>query len=115
MGGKVILVIEGNWEHLYDFLNELPKDFAICLLDEEDIFRAKTEIGGTVALAGGCNPSMLRFWTKEQCISHAGKLLDKVAPGGGFLFTSTTLLLAKNDVNPENMRAMNEYVHNMGR
>ncbi|MFZ7121951.1 MAG: uroporphyrinogen decarboxylase family protein [Eubacteriaceae bacterium] len=110
-GGKALIALEGNWEHLYDFVNDIPKNFAACVVDDCDIIRAKKEIGDNVTLIGGLPTSLLRYGTKEECIDFAKKLIDDCAPGGGFMITTTRLLLAPNDVNVDNMRAVNEFIH----
>lgn len=114
LGGKALVYLEGNWEHLYDFVNEFPKDFAIVLMEKDDIFKAKDKIGKTVTIAGGMDLSMLKNESKEKCIDHAKKVIDHCAPGGGFIFTTDKIMLTATDVNVDNLKAVNEFVHSYG-
>ncbi|AET68160.1 uroporphyrinogen-III decarboxylase [Desulfosporosinus orientis DSM 765] len=111
LGGKALIYLEGNWEHLYEYVNDFPKDFAVCILEKDNIFEAKKKIGDTVTLCGGIDLGMLRAASKQECIDHVKEVVDKCAPGGGFLFSTDKLLLAPGDVNPENLKAVNEFVH----
>ncbi|MBF7097667.1 uroporphyrinogen decarboxylase family protein [Alkalibacter mobilis] len=114
LGGKAILHLEGNWEHLYDFINEVPKDFAIALLEKDDIFKAKDKIGDTLAICGGIELGTLRA-SKSECIEVAKRVIDKCAPGGGFMFCTDKALLTPGDVKLENLIAVNEFVHSYGK
>ena len=111
MGANIGMVMEGNWEHLYDFINELPNNAVLGFLDNEDIFKAKEEIGETIAIAAGHSGSMLKYNSEQENIDFAKKLVDEVAPGGGFMLTLSTMLLAKDEIDPENLKAVNKFVH----
>lgn len=115
LGGKALIYLEGDWTHLYDFVNDFPKDFAFAMIEKDDIFTAKEKIGKTVALSGGIDLGMLRNCTKDQCIDHVKKVIDQCAPGGGFIFSTDKSLLAPDDVNIENYKAVYEYVHTYGK
>ena len=111
MGANIGMVMEGNWEHLYDFINELPNNAVLGFLDNEDIFKAKEEIGETIAIAAGHSGSMLKYNSEQENIDFAKKLVDEVAHGGGFMLTLSTMLLAKDEIDPENLKAVNKFVH----
>lgn len=113
-GGKLVMFLEGNWENKYEFLNSLPKDFAIGILEDDDIVTAKKKIGDNITVAGGMPSELLRHGTKQECIDHAKKVLDECAAGGGFIFTSDREFISKGDLNPENLIAVNNYVHENG-
>lgn len=114
-GGKALIFLEGDWTHLYDFVNDFPKDFAIAAIEKDDIFKTKEKIGNTVTLSGGIDLSMLRNSSKQECLDHAKAVVDKCAPGGGFIFGTDKSLLAPGDVNIENYIAVNEFIHNYGK
>ncbi|NLN98627.1 MAG: hypothetical protein GX127_09675 [Eubacteriaceae bacterium] len=114
LGGKAIIALEGDWSHLYDFVNDFPKDFAIAMIEADDIFKVKDIIGKTVALSGGIDLSMLRTATKQECLDRVKKVVDYCAPGGGFIFSTDKGLIAPGDVNIENYAAVTEFVHTYG-
>ena len=115
LGGKAIIALEGDWSHLYDFVNDFPNDFAITLMEKDNIVKAKEKIGKTVTLAGGIDLGLLRSGSKEACIDHAKSVIDQCAPGGGFIFSTDKSLLAPGDVNMENYIAVNEVVREYGK
>lgn len=114
LGGKLIIFLEGDWENKYEFLNSFPKDFALGILEGDDVFKAKKLIGDKMTIIGGMPLELLRLSTKEKCIDHAKRILDECAPGGGYIFSSTRELLSKGDVNVENLKAVNKFVHEYG-
>jgi hypothetical protein len=113
-GGKLIMFLEGKWKQKYDWLNSLPKNFAVGIIEGDDIFEAKKCVGDNITLAGGMPLEMLKLSTKEACIDYAKKLVDELAPGGGYIFTSSRELLSKGDVNPENLIETYRFVHEYG-
>lgn len=113
-GAKVMMFLEGNWENYYEFLNELPRDFALAIIEHDDIVKAKSLIGDKITLVGGMPTHMLKFSSESECVEYAKKIIDKCAPGGGFIFSTDKSLLSTQDVNPENLRAVNNIVHEYG-
>lgn len=114
-GGKALIALEGDWSHLYEFVNDFPKDFAVTLIEKDDIVEAKKKIGDTVTLAGGIGLGMLRSAKKEECIDHVKRVIDTCAPGGGFIFTTDKSLLAPGDVNIETYSDITNFVHEYGK
>jgi uroporphyrinogen-III decarboxylase len=90
----------------------MPKDFAICMVEGDDISEAKKRIGDNVTIAGGMPIAMLKYNTKGECIDYAKKLLDECAPGGGYIFTTDRHFITGADVNTENVIAVHDFVHN---
>ncbi|MPW27308.1 hypothetical protein GC105_16200 [Alkalibaculum sp. M08DMB] len=113
-GGKLIIFLEGEWNNKSEFLNSLPKDFAIGIVEGDDIFEMKKKVGDNITLAGGMPVNLLQFGKKQECIDYAKKVVDECAPGGGYIFTSNRELISKGDVNKENLIAVNNFVHNYG-
>ncbi|UNC91348.1 uroporphyrinogen decarboxylase family protein [Candidatus Contubernalis alkaliaceticus] len=114
-GGKVFAALEGLWDNYYEYLQELPKGLMIATLERDDIFKAKKAIGNTITLSGGMPLDKLKLGTKQECIDYAKKLVDQCAPGGGYIFTTNLVLLSSGDANPENLKAVNEFVHEYGK
>ncbi len=115
LNGKMMIFMEGNWEHLYDFMNELPVNKCIGVLEKDDIFKAKDKIGKTITIAGGMPLKMLRYGTKQECLDNAKKVINYCAPGGGYIFTGDKTALAPNDMNVENLKAVNAFAHEYGK
>lgn len=114
VGKKLYIFLEGSWEKHYDWLNSLPKDFVIGLVEHDDIFEAKKKIGDNITIAGGMPLDLLKYGSKQKCLDHAKRVVDECAPGGGFIFSTDKILLSPDDVKVENLRAVNEFVHEYG-
>jgi hypothetical protein len=114
LGSQTFAYMEGTWKPYYEFLNELPPNCMIGLLEADDPIEAKKLIGDKITIVGGVPLNLLRYGTKQQCLDHAKKIIDACAPGGGFIFTTDKALLSDGDVKVENLIAVNEFVHEYG-
>ena len=56
----------------------------------------------------------LYYGTKEECLDLAKGLIDDLAPGGGYIFSTNRAMIAPTDGNPENLKAVNEFVREYG-
>ncbi|MGL4607132.1 MAG: uroporphyrinogen decarboxylase family protein [Eubacteriaceae bacterium] len=113
-GYSIQIFFEKNWTRYYEFLQDLPKKGIIGYFEEDDLGVVKEKLGKNMCIMGNMPLSILRTGTPQQCIDVAKEIIDKGAPGGGYLFTTDKSLLTLNDVIPENFRAVNEFVHNYG-
>lgn len=113
-GFKFEFYMETAAEHLFDFMNEIPKGKAIIILEKDDMIKAKKKIGDNVTIAGGMRADILKFGTKEECIRETKTVIDACAPGGGFILTTDKILIAPEDVNPENFKAALDCAHEYG-
>ncbi|WKY48148.1 uroporphyrinogen decarboxylase family protein [Eubacteriaceae bacterium ES3] len=113
-GGKLVMFLEGNWESKYDWLNSLPKNFAVGIIEDDDIFEAKKKIGDNITIAGGMPMEKLKLGTKEECKDYAKKLIDELAPGGGYIFSTDRAMLSGGDAKAENLIETFNFVHEYG-
>lgn len=112
-GYTLQIFFEKNWERYYDFLQEMPRG-VIAYFEEDDLGVVKEKIGKNVCIMGNYPITMLRLNTKQQCIDKAKEILDKAAPGGGYLFCMDKSILTIDDAKPENLIAVSEFVHEYG-
>lgn len=101
-----VLFMEGFWEPYYDFINELPKKKVVGLVESGDFKKMKSAIGDTVCIMGGMPVDVLNYSTKAEAVKYAEQLIDDMAPGGGYIFALDKALIAPNDANPENLKAV---------
>ncbi|MBF7097504.1 uroporphyrinogen decarboxylase family protein [Alkalibacter mobilis] len=114
-GMKALCYFERNWEHLYDYLKEVPQDTVVGYFEDDDIRKAKRELGGKMCIVGGMPVSKLMYGTEQECIDVAKSLIDDLAPGGGYIFCTNVILHNAGDTKPENLRAVNEFVRDYGK
>ncbi len=115
-GGHMFTVLEGEWgENKLKMLNERVPEHSVTFVTENDsIFEAKKIFGDRHSLMGGMPIAMLRDCGKKECIDYAKKLVDNVGVDGGYIFATDKVLLAPGDVNVDNLKAVNEFVHVYG-
>lgn len=95
---------------LYDFYKQAPKGHVVVHFENDDLFKAKKEIGDTVCLCGGMPTDLLARGTKKECIDYAKRLIDELASDGGFIFSQDKMISYPNDCSAENLIAVNEFV-----
>ena len=108
-GGKVAIALEGTWNHVYDHLLELPKGSVVACIEGDDFIQAKKDLGDKVTLCGGMPVQLLREGTKQQNIDHVRNIIDTCGMEG-ILLTQSQGLLSPGDVNPENLKAVVDFV-----
>ncbi|MBF7097254.1 uroporphyrinogen decarboxylase family protein [Alkalibacter mobilis] len=114
-GAKVLMCLEGNWEHVYDLLLDLPKGFLIGAVENSDLKKVKKDIGNHMTIMGGMPLELLRTGSKQQCIDYAKETIDNCAPGGGFMLGHDKGVLSPNDINPENQKAVINFAREYGK
>lgn len=105
---------ERNYSHLYDYLQDLPKNSVLGLFEDDDMRVVKKRLGDVMCIAGGMDIYTLYYGTKQECIDMAKSLIDDLAPGGGYIFTTNRIPHSPNDANADNLKAINEFVHEYG-
>ncbi len=115
-GSKTFLVMEGSWNRFYNLMmDELPKDSVVCVLDADNTIESYKIIGDYFPILGGVTASDIKYNSKQQCLDAAKKMIDECAPGGGFIWSIDKALISASDVNPENLIAVNQFVHEYGK
>ncbi|KPU42514.1 uroporphyrinogen decarboxylase (URO-D) [Oxobacter pfennigii] len=112
-GYTLQIFFEKNWTRYYEFLQELPKG-VIAYFEEDDMGVVKEKIGKQMCIMGNFPITMLRLNTKQECIDKAKEIIDKAAPGGGYMFCMDKSILSLSDAKPENLIAVSEFVHEYG-
>ncbi|MBO7690851.1 MAG: hypothetical protein J6T14_08495, partial [Clostridia bacterium] len=114
-GGHLFTVLEGEWgREKLEILRQLP-DNSVTFVVELDDPKMVKEVLDNNSIMAGLPLGLLKNGTKEECIAAAKGMVDELAPGGRFIFcTGNKVLLSAADANPENIRAVNEFVHGYG-
>ena len=111
-GHNVMYYFEKKYEHLFDFLQDLPKKGIVGIFEEDDIRMTKEKLGSTMAIAGGLSTSLMQNGTKEQCIDLVKGLIEDVSSQGGYFIAPTTPMMFSSDGRPENLKAVADYIDN---
>jgi uroporphyrinogen-III decarboxylase len=102
---------EGNCTTRLETIKDIPAGKACYAFEATDMVKAKEILGGTVCIRGNVPLSILATGTPDQVRAYCKNLIDKVAPGGGFIMDSSTGL---EDAKPENVKAMFDFTREYG-
>ena len=83
------------------------------MFEDDDIAVIKEKLPNLTPY-GGMKVNDLKYKTKEECVDIAKKLLDELAPGGGYAFGPNKVMLTLADGKPENWKAVCDYVNENG-
>lgn len=103
---------EGKYNSRLDCLTEVTPGKVFYHFEEVDMAVAKEKLGNIACISGSFNTNLLQFGTPERVRDEAKRLLDICAPGGGFIFTTSSGL---SHVKRENVEAMFETVREYGK
>jgi len=106
-GHQILFYGEGNWEHHYDNLLELPDYGIIYHIDKGDPALAAQKFKGKFAISGGLPYDVLSRGNEEDVCHAMKKLFTSVKDGGGYILDATALMLS--DINPENVKVAIDY------
>jgi len=104
------LFCEGGYDTRLEYLAELPAGTTFCLFDRTDMVRAKEILGGRVCIGGNVPASLILTGTADDVRGYCKDLIDKVAPGGGYVMAfGTAMDEGKPDTVHEMVRFTKEY------
>lgn len=92
---------EGTWDKRLEFLAELPPGKVAGIFDRTDLAQAKRILGGIMCFIGGMPVSLLQSGTRDQVRDETKRIIDLMAPGGGFVMCSNAPL---DEAQPELVR-----------
>jgi uroporphyrinogen-III decarboxylase len=106
------LLIEGVCDQrLPVMIRDAPPGKCVYHLENSDIFAAKKLARDKVCLRGNVPVSILITGTPDDVRAYCKRLIDEVAPGGGFIMDTGVTL---TDAKAENVKAMFEYTREHG-
>lgn len=103
---------EGKYNSRLDCLTEVPAGKVFYHFETVDMALAKSKLKDIACISGGFSTNILQFGTPEQVKDEVKRLLDICAPGGGFIFETSSAL---SHVKRENVEAMFETVREYGK
>ena len=103
---------EGPYNTRVKYLSDVPKGKVIYSFEEVDPVLAKQQLGDTACLMGVFPVNLLHYGTKQQVIDEVKRLIDILAPGGGYIFSTSA---GYDHAKPENVEAMFDTVKTYGK
>jgi uroporphyrinogen-III decarboxylase len=107
------LFVEGGYNQRLDVIAEsgLPAGKTVWMFDHTDMVAAKKKFGSWACIGGNVPASMFKAAAPKDVDEAVKKLMDTVAPGGGYFLAPGAGL---DDANPENIRAYLAAGHKYG-
>ncbi|NLZ38885.1 MAG: uroporphyrinogen decarboxylase [Firmicutes bacterium] len=109
MGIPTLLFVEQDWMRFLDYLYELPEN-TIMWFEYGDPKLSKEKVGSKHIITGFYPVTFLYTETAVECIDKAKEVIDILAPGGRYYFNFDKSPLTLGSVNPENIKAVLDYV-----
>ena len=104
-----LLFSEGTILRYKDCFKDYPKGFLTILPETDDVFEIRKELPN-IAIMGGMPNSLLGRGTKQACLDRAKRVIDELGCDGGFMFCQDKMGSFRNDANPENLKAVCDFV-----
>jgi len=103
---------EGPYNSRVKYLREVPKGKVVYSFEDADPVLVKKELGDTACLTGFFPIYKLHYGTKQEVIDEVKRLVDILAPGGGYIFSTDA---GFDHAKPENVEAMFETLKTYGK
>jgi hypothetical protein len=102
---------EGTWDTRLEYLVELPPGKVGGIFDRTDLVKAKKILGGSMCFIGGMPVTLLQSGTLNQVRDETKRIIDTMAPGGGFIMCTNAPL---DEAQPELLRTWIETTKEYG-
>ena len=103
---------EGNYNTRLETLAEFPAGKAVFLFEKVDMKKVKSILGGKFCVCGNIPAALLAFGKPEQVTEEVKKMLDLMAPGGGFIMDASIEITSAQ---PRNVEALFEATYKYGK
>jgi len=103
---------EGPYNSRVKYLRDVPKGKVVYSFEDADPVYVKKELGDTACLTGFFPIYKLHYGTKQEVIDEVKRLVDILAPGGGYIFSTDA---GFDHAKPENVEAMFDTLKTYGK
>jgi uroporphyrinogen-III decarboxylase len=110
-GMQALVFCEGRYDTRLEFLTDVPKGTVIYCFEQVDIKRAKEVVGSVACICGNLPTALLVNGSVKQVERETRKLIDILAPGGGFIMNSSIII---DNARHENMRVWRDTTETYG-
>ena len=105
----VRLFMEGSSKRFWEYLKDYPKGIITIHPEQDDVFEIRKELPNC-AIMGGMPVNLLGKGTKQQCVDRVKLLCDELGRDGGFILCQDKMVSFRNDANPENVKAVCDFI-----
>lgn len=105
------VLCEGKYFTRLPILADVPKGKVIYVFEDTDFTEAKRILGDVACIGGGMPTEYLMMGDRQRVIDETKRLIDLLAPGGGYIMSNS---LALDQVRTENLEAWRDTVFTYG-
>ena len=110
-GKQVFFTSEGSVERVADFFNQFKKGTVSMIIEMDDPYEIRKKYPN-ICIYGGLKTEVMGHGTPKQCVDMAKRAIDELGCEGGLVLTENKFTAFPNDMNPENLKAVAEFVLN---
>lgn len=110
-GKQVFFTSEGSIERVGDFFNQFKKGTVSMIIEMDDPYEVRKK-WPNICIYGGLKTEVMGRGTPKECVDMAKRAIDELGCDGGLVLTESKFTAFPNDMNPENLKAVVEFVHN---
>ena len=110
-GKQVFFTSEGSIERVADFFNHFKKGTVSMIIEMDDPYEIRKKYPN-ICIYGGLKTEVMGRGTPKQCVDMAKRAIDELGCEGGLVLTESKFTAFPNDMNPENLKAVAEFVLN---
>ncbi len=103
---------EGKYYTRYEVLADVPKGKVFYFFEDADLVEAKRVLGNVACIGGGMPTEYLMGGSVERVVDQTKRMIDQLAPGGGFIMTNSKCL---DHVVTANMEAWKDTLFTYGK
>lgn len=111
-GHQTLFYAEGKWGYHLNAFRELPERSIVYHCDQDDVFAVHRAIHDRFAISGGIPNVLLSFGKPEQVRERVRRILEEVAPNGGYIMDAGAIM--QDDTSVENVRVMTDTCREYG-
>lgn len=108
-GMTVRLFMEGSSKRFWEYFKDYPAGVITMHPEADDVFELRKALPNC-AILGGMPVQLLGKGTREQCVERARILCNELGKDGGFILSQDKMVSFRNDAQPENVKAVCDYV-----
>jgi len=105
----VYVFAEGSTSRFWKYFKDYPRGHIAMHVEQDNLFEFRKALPN-ICIVGGMPTSLLGDGTKEQCVSHAKRLIDELGAEGGFILSQDKMISYRNDTKGENLKAVCDFV-----
>lgn len=83
-----MIFCEGNYFTRLEVLREVPKGKVVYFFEKQDMVQAKKVLGDVACVAGNFDVNLLAYGTPDKVKDETKRMLDLLAPGGGYIMSN---------------------------